>query len=195
MHKSKYYIINGITVYRMVAAFALVYFILIKRVDIFKWLLAFSFLTDAVDGYLARKYKVVSILGAKIDSIADDLTILAAIVGVLVLKPDFIRDQLPLIIVMLIVYLSQTIMAFVRYGRMSSFHTYLAKCAALSQGAFLILLFFLPQLPVWLFYVSAAFTILDLLEEIILVILLPKWQTDVKGLYWAKKKSVHKTRG
>jgi hypothetical protein len=32
-------------------------------------------------------------------------------------------------------------------------------------------------------------TILDLLEEIILVMLIPKWKTDVKGLFWILKQS------
>jgi CDP-diacylglycerol--glycerol-3-phosphate 3-phosphatidyltransferase len=30
---------------------------------------------------------------------------------------------------------------------------------------------------------------LDLTEEIILVLMLPRWQTDVKGLYWVLKKN------
>ena len=185
MDKSKYYAVNAITVYRAIAVFALLYFI--KRPDVFKWLLAISFFTDAIDGFLARKYKVVSALGARIDSIADDLTILAAIAGLIVLKPEFIRHELVLIIILLSLYLLQNVLAFIRYGRISSFHTYLAKCAAVSQGVFLILMFFLPQWPLILFYISAGLTILDLLEEIVLVLLLPKWETDVKGLYWIKK--------
>ena len=68
-----YYIVNGITLYRMIAAFLLILLIVNHQPEIFKWLPAISFLTDAVDGCLARRYKVVSVLGAKLDSIADDL--------------------------------------------------------------------------------------------------------------------------
>ena len=132
---------------------------------------------------------MVSVAGARIDSIADDLTVLMAVLGVVVLKPEFIRQELNLIIVLLVLYLLQTIMALTRYGKISSFHTYLAKIAALFQGMFFVLLFFLPQWPMLLFYVASAMTILDLVEEIILVLLLPEWKTDVKGLYWIKKKA------
>jgi CDP-diacylglycerol--glycerol-3-phosphate 3-phosphatidyltransferase len=78
-------------------------------------------------------------------------------------------------------------MSFIRYGRISSFHTYLAKLAAILQGTFLILIFFLDDWPLTLFHVAAIVTILDLFEEIILVIILPKWESDVKGLYWRKR--------
>ena len=189
MHRRSYYIINGITIYRLAASLLLLYLVLLKREDIFKWLLGLSFFTDAIDGFLARKYKVVSVVGARIDSIADDLTVLMAVLGVVVLKPEFIRQELNLIIVLLVLYLLQTIMALTRYGKISSFHTYLAKIAALFQGMFFVLLFFLPQWPMLLFYVASAMTILDLVEEIILVLLLPEWKTDVKGLYWIKKKA------
>ena len=189
MHRRSYYIINGITIYRLAASLLLLYLVLLKREDIFKWLLGLSFFTDAIDGFLARKYKVVSVVGSRIDSIADDLTVLMAVIGVVVLKPEFIQQELSLIIVLLVLYLLQTIMALTRYGKISSFHTYLAKIAALFQGMFFVLLFFLPQWPMLLFYVASAMTILDLVEEIILVLLLPEWKTDVKGLYWIKKKA------
>jgi CDP-diacylglycerol--glycerol-3-phosphate 3-phosphatidyltransferase len=36
--------------------------------------------------------------------------------------------------------------------------------------------------------VAAVLTALDLIEEIILIFLLPAWRSDVKGLYWILKK-------
>src|SRR5437763_15519144 len=92
VHKKSYYIVNSITVYRIIAAPVLIYLVFKGRTDLFKWLLAFSFFTDLVDGYLARKFKATSILGVKLDSIADDLTIVAAIVGLFVLKLDFVKE-------------------------------------------------------------------------------------------------------
>lgn len=188
MQKTSYYIINTITVYRLVAAFLLLYLVFAGREDIFKWMLAISFFTDAIDGFLARKYKVVSVMGSRIDSVADDLTILVAMIAVLVLKMDFIRHELVWIIVLLALYFIQTISALVRYGKISSFHTYTAKFAAVLQGIFLILLFFLPEPPFLLFRVMAIVTMLDIIEEIVLVAILPQWKADVKGLYWVLKR-------
>jgi CDP-diacylglycerol--glycerol-3-phosphate 3-phosphatidyltransferase len=81
----------------------------------------------------------------------------------------------------------QMLLAFIRYRKMTSFHTYIAKIAAVLQAVFIVLIFFLPEVPYWLFYTAAAFTIINLIEEIILIFLLPQWQSDVKGLYWVLK--------
>jgi CDP-diacylglycerol--glycerol-3-phosphate 3-phosphatidyltransferase len=195
MHKRSYYVINGITIYRVAAAALLLFFIIIHKPDVFKWLLAVSFFTDAIDGYLARKYKVTSTFGSKIDSLGDDLTILMALIGVAVMKTSFLREQSVLIVVMLVLYLLQNVMAFIRYRKITSFHTYLAKAAAVLQGSFLILIFFLPKPPLFLFYAAAVVTILDLIEETILVALLPKWETNVKGIYWVLRKPLKDRAG
>ena len=67
---------------------------------------------------------------------------------------------------------------------MTSFHTYGAKIATIFQGIFLLLFFFLTEPLSVLFYITVIITALDLIEEIILVLILPEWKTDVKGLYW-----------
>lgn len=184
-----FYVVNGITLYRLLAAPVLLYFVVAGRIDVFKWLLALSFLTDAVDGYLARRFRVTSVQGSKLDSIADDLTVVVAIIGLIMLRPEFIREQIAVIIPLLVLYIGQTTLALVRYGKISSFHTYLAKGAAVLQGVFLVLAFFTdPIVP--LFYAVALLTAIDLLEESVLVVLLPRWQVNVKGLYWVWKKKV-----
>lgn len=187
MHKTSYYIINGITLYRLIAAPVLLFLILTGQLNLFRWLLVFSFFTDAIDGFLARRYKVVSAMGAKLDSWGDDLTVVAGVVGLFAFKSDFIYPQLGWLIFVLVLFLVEVISALNRYGKPTSFHTWLAKIAAVLQGSFLILSFFLPEPIHLLFYLAIAFTALDLLEEIILIYLLPKWKTNVKGIYWLLK--------
>lgn len=188
MHRQIYYLVNSITLYRMIAVPFLVLLIVYQRLDWFKWLLALSFLTDIVDGYLARKYQVTSVMGSKIDSIADDLTIVVAIAGVFIYKPEFLKHEMTIIIIVFAVFIMQTIIAFIRYGKMTSFHTYAAKTAAMLQGVFLLLLFFLPEPVYILFYVTIIVSVIELLEEIILVFMLPNWETNVKGLWWVIKR-------
>ena len=96
-HKPAYYVINGITIYRVIAALLLLLILLFKQYDLFKWLLVFSFFTDFIDGFLARKFRVTSIFGTRLDSIGDDLTIVAAIVGLIVIKSLFHKQPMLLI--------------------------------------------------------------------------------------------------
>lgn len=177
-------LVNLITFYRLTAAVMLLILILRKEFAAFRLLLAISFLTDAVDGFLARRFNVVSILGARVDSVADDLTVVAAIVGLAVYDPDLFRSEWLLTGILILLYLIQNSLALVRYRRLTSFHTYLAKIAAVFQGIFLVLAFFLPEPALFLFYLTAGLTMADLAEEIMIVLLLPQWQANVKGLYW-----------
>ncbi len=186
-HKQAWYVINGITLYRIIAAPFLLVLLFTKQYEIFKWLLAVSFFTDLIDGYLARKFKVTSILGAKLDSIGDDLTVMVGLVALFVLKFEFIKQHVIIFIILLVLFFVQTTYALIRYKKLTNFHTYLAKTAALLQGVFLILVFFTDEPSLFLFYAATIITMLELTEEIILVRLLPQWQANVKGIYWALK--------
>jgi phosphatidylglycerophosphate synthase len=187
MKKYSYYIINSITLYRLIAAPFLLYLIVTAHADLFRWLLAVSFFTDAIDGYLARKYRVTSIMGAKLDSIGDDLTVIVGVIGLFVLKPEFIKNEFYWLLFIFILFLAQVICALIRYRAVTSYHTYLAKLAAVCQGIFLILSFFMPEPSGLLFYIAVIVTALDLLEEIVLTFLLPRWKANVKGVYWVLK--------
>jgi CDP-diacylglycerol--glycerol-3-phosphate 3-phosphatidyltransferase len=160
------------------------------QLQIFKWLLPISFFTDLIDGTLARKYKVETVRGAKLDSISDDLTVAAAIIGMFLFKQDFALQQFNILLIILALFLVQTIYAFLTYRRATSFHTYLAKMAAILQGCFFILLFLLPEPVMFLFYATAFVTSLELIEEIIIIKFLKDWRTNVKGLYWVVRRKV-----
>ncbi|GAA3923664.1 hypothetical protein GCM10022209_16110 [Chitinophaga oryziterrae] len=155
--------------------------------ELFKWFLAISFLTDAIDGILARRYHISSKMGAKLDSIGDDLTVFAAFVGMLIFHPGFVRQELTLLLLLGGLYLLQLVLALYRYGKMTAFHTVLAKGAAILQAAFLLTFFFWPAVSGLLFYAAVVLTALDLAEEIVLVLLLREWKADVRGLYWILK--------
>jgi cardiolipin synthase len=188
MRKVFFYLVNFLTYYRLFAWPVLLWLIFDHQLLLFKWLLVFSFFTDAVDGSLARNYQLTSKRGAMLDSIADDLTVLVAIIGMLLYKPGFIMGHMLLISYLLFLYLLQITFALFRYGKISSFHTYLAKTAAILQGIFIISFFFLPEPVDFLFYVAVYVTMTQITEEIILVALLPESVSNVKGLYWVTKK-------
>ncbi|MES2566770.1 MAG: CDP-alcohol phosphatidyltransferase family protein [Bacteroidota bacterium] len=189
MQQKGFYIVNAITIYRLLMTPVLVYLIFNGRLQIFAIMLTISFFSDLVDGILARYFKVSSIWGSRLDSIADDLTIVSAMIAMFEFKFFFIKDQLMIFILLFILYVIQNVSALIKYKKLSSFHTYSAKVAALFQGVFLILLFFLEEPPYLLFYLAISLTALDLLEEIILVYMLPQWETDIKGIYWVYRRN------
>ncbi len=184
MKSRSYYLVNAITLYRIVAAPVLIVLALTGNLNVFKWLLPISFLTDLLDGTLARELKATSVFGSKLDSIGDDLSFVAAIVGIFVFKVDFMLHNIIILAPLIGLYLFQTVSALIKYGKITNFHTYLAKLAAIFQGFFLILFFLMPAPIHWLFYIASFLTMADILEETIILFYMPVWEADVKGLYW-----------
>ena len=189
MRPHNFYLVNGITLFRLIAAPLILAFVFTDQPVIFGYLLGACFFTDVIDGYLARKLGVASVFGAKLDSLADDLTFAAAILGAVVFKLDFLFDHIRIIGPLVGIYFLQLLLALLRYHRVSSFHTYLAKIATLLTGSFFILLFITEKPSYLLFYAATFASTLDLLEEIILVFMLPTWRPNVKGIYWILKES------
>lgn len=187
-HKQAWYIINGITLYRVIAAPFLLVLLFNGYYQLFKWLLAVSFFTDLIDGYLARKFKVTSVMGTRLDSIGDDLTVLTALIGLFVMNPAFIKAHITELVILFVVFIMETCYAFYRYGKMTNFHTYLAKLAAFLQGVFLLVAIVFAEPSLVLFYAAAGITLIELVEEIIITAVLSEWQTNVRGLYWVLKK-------
>lgn len=180
-------VVSFVTLFRIVSFPILILLLILDDLEVFKWLLLICFLTDAVDGFLARKYKVTSVMGSTLDSVGDDLTIVAGIVGLFLTRLDFLKAQMEIIIVLLGLFLIQLIASLIRYRKISSFHTYLAKTAAVVTGAFMISMFFFEKPIYLLFYAASALTAIELIEEIILVFVIPEWSTNVRGLYWVLK--------
>lgn len=182
--------VNGISLYRIVAVPLLIWLALSRQFDLFKWLITLGFFTDAIDGYLARRYGVNSRLGAMLDSIADDLNMAAAIVGLYVFDSDFFLQERVTLLILAGLYLAQNALALIKYRQLTSFHTYMAKTAAVLQGLFVISFFFIGEAQYWLFYLTAGVTAAGLIEEIILILRLQHSKNDIKGLFWLPKRGL-----
>lgn len=185
--------VDWLPIYRIVTAPILIVLALTDQKDIFKWMILISFLSDAVDGYLARKFNMTSQQGAILDSWGDMFTLVAAVVGIFSFEWEYVREHSLAIGIALGLYVLQLVIAVVKYGKPSSFHTYAAKTAAIVQGIFLIGTFFFGIFD-WLFWLTIAIAIFETLEETILIFVLPKWETDVKGLYWVMKRKFQHQR-
>ncbi len=152
----------------------------------FSWLLLVSYSTDAIDGFLARKLNLVSARGSQLDSMGDQITLAVGLVALYWFETQFIKDNLTLIIIAFIPYLIQMVIAYFKYGKATSFHTYLAKSSAIVQSVFILwALFFNPEYV--LFYGMIAIGLLETFEEITLIFMHSHWVSDIKGIYWVIK--------
>ena len=91
---------------------------------------------DIVDGRLARALNATSSLGAQLDSIADTLLFLAAAGGIAVFHAEVISKHPVVFTLVPSAWIAENLVALWRYGRLSSFHTYLSRAAAVAMGLF-----------------------------------------------------------
>lgn len=72
---------NAITIVRMVVAFPLLWLLLTDRFQPAFWLAILAGASDAVDGWLAKRYSWQSVVGGILDPIADKLLLSVCFVG------------------------------------------------------------------------------------------------------------------
>jgi len=172
--------------YRIIAAPFLLVLLWLNEREFFTWFLLVSYSTDAIDGFLARKLKIKSARGAQLDSFGDQITFTIGLIGLIVFEYNFIKTNYILIIIGFSPYIIQMLIAFIKYGKATSFHTYLAKLSAMVQSIFILwALFFGPEYG--LFYAMIIIGLLETLEEIILIFMYDTWIADVKGVFHASR--------
>lgn len=174
---------NALSAARIGAAPVLGYFAASGAEQRFTWLLVPALVTDIADGFIARRFGLTSRLGASLDSIADALMFLVAIYGVSVLHPDVLREHVAAGAALGGTWILEMVVALLRYGRLSSFHTYASKVAGYLLGLTIGVLF-IWGLPRLLLYTTVTVSVCANIEELALICLLPTWRADVRGLYW-----------
>ncbi len=88
-----YNIADWFSFYRIFAAPFLILIAWYGHRELFSWLLLLSYSTDMIDGFLARKLKITSPRGSQLDSMGDQLTLIAGFIGLLCVEFEFISEQ------------------------------------------------------------------------------------------------------
>jgi phosphatidylglycerophosphate synthase len=177
------YLPNLLTLLRLLAVPVLTALATRRMETAFTWLLIAALLTDVADGWIARAWSLESQLGARLDSLADTALMFVAVYGIWAFHRDVVTGHAVACSLAIGLWALENLLAFLRYGRLSSFHTYLSKLAANVLGVFIGILFVFGFVP-WLFYVAIGSTILASLEEFALLAVLREWRADVQGLWW-----------
>lgn len=179
----KYRIVNLITLYRILIVPVLLV-MLFEETPGVNWLLLSAFITDALDGFFARRWKVTTKTGSRMDSFADDILFVFSLLAVIYYHVDFIWDHIQMIGALLLLFLVKMFILWFKHSRLiSSMHTYLTKAAAFSQAAFFLhSIFFDPS--IFLFNVTIIVTMIAIVEEIIIICMLRELKQNIKGLFF-----------
>ena len=178
---------NALSLARLLAAPVLIALAFVRFERAFAALLVTALATDVLDGWIARRFHLQSRLGAMLDSVADVTTLLAAAFGIVVFHNAVWQQHFVAISLVLGAWLIECTLALLRYGQLSSFHTYASKAAGYALGLFVAALFTFGFVA-GLFYAAVASSVLSTVEELVLLWKLPQWRADVRGLWWVWRK-------
>lgn len=148
---------------------------------LFFGLVVAAWITDGLDGWLARRFAWVSRLGAVLDSVADITLIVAILYGIYRFHPLVFLDHGALLWAIVAVWSGVHLASLARYGRTSSFHTRLAQAGILLFAAFVVVLFTTGFVPA-LYYFAGSVCLLAGLENAAMVWALSEWQPDIPSL-------------
>ncbi len=150
------------------------------------WFLALfggALVTDALDGFLARRLRAESDLGRRLDSWGDYAMTVAVVVGIWRLWPDVMRREWPWFLTTLVGCLAIVAYGLIRWRRVLGYHTWLAKgMAIVLPPAVVIVLAGWSAVP---FHGAVGLQVLCGLEEMAIAFLLPGFSGYMPSLWHA----------
>jgi CDP-diacylglycerol--glycerol-3-phosphate 3-phosphatidyltransferase len=180
--KTKWLTVPNFFSYLRIASVPFLFYIAFKgHPNLFLIVLALALSTDALDGYFARKLNQITTLGTTLDSVGDTAMYLTIPPCAWLLWPDLIKQDFVYIIIVLLAFIIPMIAGFIKFGRMPSYHTWLAKITTILLS-FTVLIWFATEI-VWPFKISVYFQIVVMIEYLAITVYLKKWRGNIPS-YW-----------
>ncbi|QQD13930.1 CDP-alcohol phosphatidyltransferase family protein [Sphingobacterium sp. UDSM-2020] len=173
---------NALSLYRLLALPFIIYTIITANRESFILLLSINLVTDILDGLIARLFNLQTEFGAKLDSIADIGTYIMAFMGMISLEKVFVATYKIEFIILIAMLLIPQLCALIRFQRFPSFHLWSYKITGYLQGIF-IFSYFVFGFSAFYFHLMLVVSCLAYLEELILVITLPKLHSNLKSIF------------
>ena len=145
--------------------------------------LIFSGFTDVLDGYLARKFDMVTPLGAHLDSWGDATIYGTMAICAWILWPETTQRELLYYAMILFSFLLPALTGLIKFGKWTGYHTWTVKIAVFATFVGYIALY--ADISRWPFVIAAVLSVLAGLEEILITIILRKERTDVRSIFSA----------
>lgn len=120
-----------------------------------------SFVTDILDGYLARKLGQVSAFGSKLDSLGDNLLILSGLVWLWLLRPEVYRDNALFWLIGITLYVTALLVGLLKFKRFANLHLQSSRIGSVALCLFVAHTFIAPQYSPLLFYVAMGMFVLS----------------------------------
>jgi len=143
----------------------------------------FGGFSDFLDGFLARKLKAKTTLGCILDGYADLVFYVAAFLAIYFAYPDTIKNYIFGLALLLFIQVYSWGFSLIKFGRMTSYHTYGSKIWGITLFVSLAVLFAYEKDLFFPIMILAG--IIANLDEIIITALMPYWRGDIPSFNMA----------
>ena len=174
---------NQITLVRL-SLLPIMWFLILKGYPLYYVgiLLIICGITDALDGYLARKLNQVTELGSRMDSWADNLLLISAILWTALRMSEIFTENLFLMLTALGFYGIFLLVGAVKFHRFANLHLYLSKVATLLAYLFLVHALLTGKYSRSFFIFTASVSILSNIEGITIQLILPQVDEHMRSI-------------
>ncbi|MFO7999295.1 MAG: CDP-alcohol phosphatidyltransferase family protein [Bacteroidales bacterium] len=178
---------NVISFYRLIVFPLILWFAWSGNEKMFVIFICISLVSDILDGFIARTFKMVTKFGAQMDNLADLGTYILALYGIFRFRWDALQPHAWILYLFLAIFALTYVVAWIRFRKIPGLHLYGAVIAGYLQGLFLFVLFLYGFIP-WFFYLAIGWGVLAYIEKFFVLIHLDDIRANTKGLYWLLKK-------
>jgi len=174
---------NLVSLIRVLLAPVLLFLAFTHQPIAFILMLLVSEFTDVLDGFLARYLNQITPLGAKLDSWGDFFVYSTMAVSAWILWPDIAAREWLSISIIIVSFTFPVLIGLLKFGSLTSYHTWSVKLAVAVTVVGYILLF--TDILTWPFQLAAFLCLLAAIEEVTITVLLPHPQADIRSLWQA----------
>lgn len=135
-------------------------------------LLFIAGLTDTLDGWIARKFKLTSPLGSRLDSYADSLILISMVFWMIMLEPEIPSEHPWLFWGVLVISLASFVLGIVKFKRVANLHLYSAKISGVIGGLFFVHTFMVSGYSELLFFIALGLYFVSALEAFLMQLVL-----------------------
>jgi len=140
-----------------------------------------AFALDLIDGPIARRLNAATPFGSKLDSIVDVVLFGGILYCAWMIHRQIIDAYFLPIMTLLLLQIISWIISLIKYGKLTCYHSYIAKFWALAISVAIISLFAFNYAGIF-FWIAITSGIISNIQDIIMTLMLPKWSCDVLTL-------------
>jgi phosphatidylglycerophosphate synthase len=142
-------------------------------------------LTDWLDGKLAKLLRQETEFGARLDTVADVTFYACVLLAVVALRGDLLYQEAVWIGLAVSSYVVSLAAGLIKYRRVPSYHTRLAKTSWLL--VFVAVVAAVAGWSAWVVRVAALGVLVTNLEATLITVLLPEWRANVPSVFHARR--------